>query len=130
MTKPVTRKMVVDCLLSLAVQHLQRPFHCYLCHEPLVSEQEIQFDHVHADVFDGPHEYQNLRPVHAACHKGKTKRDVQAKSKVDRILGLTCTGPKKKIQSRGFQKRPEGHEYKWGKQSFGRSPQPTHQKGK
>lgn len=112
MTKPVTRKMAVDCLLWL----IQRPgslgmsdgvavFRCYICGDPVLPEQTIQFDHIHAVTHDGPHEYQNLRPVHYdPCHKAKSKKDVAAKAKGDRILGLTKTKPKAKIRSAGFRK--------------------------
>ncbi len=103
MTKPVTRKLAVDCLLHRVIGwYGQLP--CGLCRAPLLPGQEIQFDHIHADVHEGPHEYTNLRPVHAECHKRKTKADVQAKAKGDRLLGLTCNGPKAKIRSRGFDK--------------------------
>lgn len=78
---------------------------CGICDEDCLAGQDIQFDHIHADVHGGPHEYQNLRPVHAECHKKKTKQDVQAKAKGDRILGLTKTGPKRKIPARPFSKR-------------------------
>lgn len=38
------------------------------------------------------------------AHKDQTKKDMAAIAKVDRLLGLTCNGPKKQIQSRGFDK--------------------------
>lgn len=54
----------------------------------------------------GAHEYQNLRPIHYdPCHKAKSRRDVAALAKVDRIIGVTCNKTKKKIPSRPFQKR-------------------------
>jgi hypothetical protein len=54
----------------------------------------------------GPHEYQNLRPIHYdPCHKRKSKRDVAAKAKVARITGVTKGRPKKKWASRPFPKR-------------------------
>lgn len=113
MTKPVTRKMAVDCLLwrfftganipregEQGCDIRQAIIACGICGNLIFPEDDIQFDHIHADVFDGPHEYKNLRPVHTECHKIKTKADVQAKAKGDRILGLTKTGPKRKIPSR------------------------------
>ncbi len=121
MTKPVTRKMAVDCLLW----HFWNGEHCYLeslistgvrmrcqiCGEPIKEEQPIQFDHIHAIVHDGPHEYQNLRPVHVDCHRQKTRRDIAANAKVKRILAdkpskrpMKSSG--KKIPPRPFQKRP------------------------
>lgn len=39
------------------------------------------------------------------AHKAQTKKDMAAIAKMDRILGLTCTGPKRKIPSRPFPKR-------------------------
>lgn len=98
MTKPVTRKMAVDCLLHLAI------IKCGICHEQLKPVDDVQFDHHHAVVFDGPHEYLNLRPVHAECHKKKTKADVQANAKIKRILkgGRKRKGPP--MKSKGFSK--------------------------
>lgn len=87
MTRPITRKMAVDCLLWLVQQPdalLMLPrgmsladghffvFRCYLCREPILPGQTIQFDHLHAHVHGGPHEYKALRPVHYdPCHKKK-----------------------------------------------------------
>ncbi len=106
MTKPISRKMAVDCLLGLY------QIRCGICKEQLFPGDAVQFDHVHSDAMGGPHEHDNLRPVHYdPCHKMKSKRDVAALAKVDRITGVT-KGPKKKawtkgrkLQSRGFQKR-------------------------
>lgn len=104
MTKPVTRKMAVDCLLDRVIRQFGTPLLSPADGEPLLPGQAIQFDHIHADVHGGAHDYQNLRPIHPAAHKKKTRADVQAKAKGDRILGLTCNGPKRKICSRGFVK--------------------------
>lgn len=112
MTKPISRKMVVDCLLD----RIQRSGHMLICEcgEPLLPGQQIQFDHIHGDGMGGPHEYQNLRPIHYdPCHKRKTKRDVAALAKVDRITGVTgkkkkdrrclrLARPRRKMQSRPF----------------------------
>lgn len=105
MTKPISRKMAVDCLLWYFATEADAGLCCHICDNALEMGQDIQFDHIHAIVHGGPHEYENLRPVHAECHKKKTKADVQAKAKGDRILGLTCNKPKKKMPSRPFQKR-------------------------
>ena len=75
---------------------------CGLCSQELEPEDGIQWDHIHAEVFSGPHVYDNLRPVHVECHKKKTKADVQANAKIKRILGLTKNKPKKKIPTRKF----------------------------
>lgn len=113
MTKPVTRRMAVDCLLDRAAK-TGHPIHCgeSKCLAPLLPGQAIQFDHVHSDVMGGPHEYQNLRPLHRDCHKPKTKRDVQAHRKVKRIRGETKQQPKRKWPARKlrsgsrFQRKP------------------------
>lgn len=84
MTKPISRKMAVDCLLY----RINRVFHgltCDICGEYLMPTQNIQFDHIHAIVHLGPHEYQNLRPVHAECHKKKTVQDIKYNAKVKRL---------------------------------------------
>lgn len=100
MTKPVTRALAVSCLILRA----EIPFFCGVCKIELRPEDEIQFDHVHADCFNGPHEYRNLRPVHAECHKRKTKQDVQDLAKTKRLAsgGRKRRGPK--MKSRGFRK--------------------------
>lgn len=95
MTKPISRKMAVDCLLwqFFTGEHIRIDalcsvgvrMTCGICHQDIREEQDIQFDHIHAYTFDGPHEYQNLRPVHSECHKIKTKSDVQALAKVKRL---------------------------------------------
>lgn len=101
MTKPISRQMLIDCLLY----RLGMPV-CGECKELIRPRQKVEFDHIHADVFDGPHEYQNLRPLHAECHKKKTKRDVQANAKVKRIIKKKTGNekPKRKIASRPWPK--------------------------
>lgn len=112
MTKPVTRKMAVDCLLDRVgipdnvreVDGVLR-FICQECGEPLLPGQAIQFDHIHADKLGGPHTYDALRPVHYdPCHKKKNGRDVAALAKIDRITGVTGNRRKVKIQPRPFAK--------------------------
>lgn len=92
--------MAVDCLI-----HRLRVFgdiKCGICDDHLYALDNIQFDHHHAIIHDGPHEYQNLRPVHAECHKKKTKADVQANAKIKRIRGERKPRPKKAIPKRTF----------------------------
>lgn len=126
MTKPVTRKMAVDCLLHrFAIDGTYDAWGCGrlpcgICGKDLVSCENIQFDHVHADVHGGEHHFSNLRPVHAECHKAKTKSDIQANAKVKRILAnkpskRPMQNSGRKIPSRPFsrRKRCDGCESGW-----------------
>ncbi len=105
MTKPVTRRMAVDCLLHRFNEECFAALHCAVCRDPIVPGEAIQFDHIHSDVMGGPHEYQNLRPIHRECHKPKTKRDTQAHYKVKRIRGETKQKPKRKWPTRKLRTR-------------------------
>ncbi len=111
MTQPVTRKLAVYCLLyrlahasNYDITTGKCVLICKECGLPIEPGQDIQFDHIHADVFDGPNEYQNLRPMHRNCHKRKTKRDITANAKIKRIRGETKQWPKRAIPSKPFPK--------------------------
>lgn len=112
MTKAITRAQAVDCLLDRA-NRAGHPILCVECGEPCLPGQKIHFDHRHAYKLDGPHVYGNLGPIHYdPCHKRKSKRDVAALAKIDRITGVT-KGPAKRawpkgrpMQSRPFEYRP------------------------
>lgn len=109
------------------VDHIAIP--CGICKVELEPEDAIQWDHIHAETFGGEHSYKNLRPVHKACNQAKGIQEHKDSAKIDRILGLTCNGPKKKIpsrpfqqghqkmQSRGFQEKPESYKYNWGRRT-------------
>ncbi len=95
----ITPAMKIDCLLAMSW------YMCSICGDWILPGQKIEWDHIHALVHGGKHHHTNLRPLHAGCHKIKTKADIQANAKVKRILGLTCNKPKKKIPSRPWPKR-------------------------
>lgn len=104
MTKPVTPAMKVNCLLWLCA------INCPECHQPVLPEQRIEWDHRHCVALAGPHEYQNLRPVHYDCHKKKSARDVKAIAKAKRLANpkpskrpMKSSG--RKMPSRPFPKR-------------------------
>lgn len=107
MTKPVTRRLAVDCLLQRIIDQFEEPLLCAECCFALLPGQNIQFDHVHCDGLGGPHVHQNLRPIHYdPCHKKKSKRDVAALAKIDRITGVTGNRRRKPpMKSRGFGKQ-------------------------
>lgn len=94
----ITLGMKIDCLL------FRYSITCGICGGEIYPGRPLEWDHVHALVHGGPHDFTNLRPVHAECHKRKTAQDVKANAKVKRLLGVTCNGPKKKMQGQGFDK--------------------------
>ncbi len=96
--KTITPAMKVNALLW------RYTINCGICYQLLGPADEIQWDHIHAISMGGPHQWDNIRPTHAACNQAKGIKEHKAAAKVDRILGLTCNGPKKKIPSRPFQK--------------------------
>ncbi len=80
---------------------------CAECGGHLVPADAIEWDHVRALVFEGPHEYENIHPMHADCHRQKTIRDVKALAKVKRLENKRngkVGKPKRKIRSAGFSK--------------------------
>ena len=58
---------------------------CALCGKRIEPADKVEWDHVHALVHGGAHHYENLRPVHAECHKLKSAQDVKANAKVKRL---------------------------------------------
>jgi len=94
----ITPAMKVLCLLHRA------EVTCAICGEPVLPEDDIEWDHIWALTHGGPHTYSNLRPLHFACHKVKTKADIQARAKVRRITGETKGRVSKPLRSRGFDK--------------------------
>jgi 5-methylcytosine-specific restriction endonuclease McrA len=64
----------------------------------------LELDHIIPLALGGPDDDANLRPFCSEHHKAKTARDLGAIAKAKRLAGETCTGPKAKIRSRGFDK--------------------------
>ncbi len=95
----ITPAMKIDCLL-----HTYNII-CRICGAELLPGDRLEWDHIHAISMDGPHDFRNLRPTHAACNRAKGIKEHRASAKVDRLLGLTCNKPKKKIPSRPWAKR-------------------------
>ena len=106
MTKPVTRKMAVDCLLDRIIMQFGTPLIAASTGEELLPGMDIEFDHVHADVHGGPHDYKNLRPLPKKTHRAKTTRDIQANAKVKRILNPKPSKRPMKSSGRKMQSRP------------------------
>lgn len=105
----ITERMKVDCLLWLADSEAE--VRCPECGMMILPGQRIEWDHRHCLALDGPHVYENLRPVHYdPCHKQKSARDVKALAKVRRLANprpskrpMKSSG--KSLASRPFQKQ-------------------------
>lgn len=70
---------------------------------------KFHFDHDIADGLGGEPTLENCKVLCHQCHKEKTtKHDIPLIAKVKRISDKHngIAGPKQKIQSRGFEKRP------------------------
>ena len=111
MSKSKTTKAdVQDWFLHAAIV-VERPVICSICREPIRPGERVDWDHLHAEGLGGEHHWSNLRPLHHECHKRKTKADVQALAKIDRITGVTKGRPKRKwgkgrkLQSRNNLRR-------------------------
>lgn len=105
MTKPVSRKLAVQCLLQRVFIQTGRYLLCSVCMEDIKPEDDVEFDHIHADELGGDHHYTNLRPLHRQCHRSKkTPKDIKAIRKANRIAagGRKRKGPE--MQSRPFPK--------------------------
>lgn len=64
----------------------------------------FEFDHEVALCIGGRDELAALVLICKPCHKFKSAGDVRRWAKCRRLAGETCTGPKRKIASRGFRK--------------------------
>lgn len=90
---------------------------CYRCKIALLPIDKIEREHVTEISMGGADDPSNCVYSHKACHalvtNGRNHLRVDSskhkKAKVDRILGLTKTGPKKKIAPRGFDKTRTRH---------------------
>ncbi len=103
----ITERMKIDCLFHRAFVE------CPVCWEQIYAEEDIEWDHVQALCHGGEHKFWNLRPLHADCHKIKTKADVKALAKAKRLSNpkpsrhpMRSSG--RPIPSRPFPKRLKG----------------------
>lgn len=79
---------------------------CYLSGRVIRPGDKWEVEHVLALSLGGANAEHNLAPALVEPHKAKTRQDVARKAKADRIAKkhLGIAKPKKKIQSRGFDK--------------------------
>lgn len=81
---------------------------CHLCKQEIQIGEAFDLEHVIPWELTRDDSDENVKPAHKHCHKEKTKEDVRAIRKADRIHAkFIGTYPKSKtpIRSRGFQKR-------------------------
>lgn len=84
---------------------------CYLSKVKIQVGDKWELEHIVAICNGGENRESNMAPALVAPHKAKTKQDRATKAKNDSVRQkhLGITGPKRKIQSAGFQKRPPQH---------------------
>jgi hypothetical protein len=92
---------------------------CAVCHAPLVDKQFIA-EHTHPLALGGAAKPDCLLCLPCADRKTNGSpatsygSDKHAIAKDKRLRGVTGQGPKKRIPSRPFQKRPPNMPYQWG----------------
>ena len=92
---------------------------CPKCFKPFAGK--VEFDHIHALDQGGAHAVENIQPLCVACHKDKSRADQKRSAKNRRLREETGQTKRRKarggssIQSRGFQKPPDGYRYNWSK---------------
>lgn len=88
---------------------------CDICKGKLTAGA-YEIDHILALVHGGSNDDDNLRAVHAKCHRDKSNEDVTANGKVKRVV---AGGTKRKgrplpgTRASGLRKRMNGEVVKW-----------------
>jgi len=75
---------------------------CYCCQ---VKTDTPHIDHIVPLFLAGTEDDDNLAVICPECHKGKNKTEAKVRGKIRRLSGMNKTRKKKKIQSRGFDRR-------------------------
>ena len=105
---------------DFATLFLKQGGKCARCKEDL-KPGRVRDEHLHALHLGGGNELTNRELWCLACTKPKDADDKARIAKVKRLRGETCNGPKRQIQSRGFQKPPENHKHNWPKRTLSTS---------
>lgn len=97
------RKFSTKDKVSVMQRHNNR---CAMCREPFTAENPADLDHEIPLELGGKDDASNLQPLHVACHKIKTRRDIKliAKSRRIRKKLAGVVKPKRPICSPGFPK--------------------------
>ena len=100
--KRFTEREVIEALIRTGHE-----IRCFRTKEIITLEtvKRLEREHPTPLKLGGADDPTNAAYSLSEAHKGQTKKDRKAIAKVDRILGLTCNGPKRKIPSRPFTKR-------------------------
>lgn len=98
--------MKVNCLLDRVHKQFGVYLKCAISGEDMKPEDPVEFDHTHALVHKGEHNWEALRPVLKEPHKRKSKRDVRDAARVSRLTKERKGKPKRKRRSRKIQCRP------------------------
>lgn len=72
--------------------------------DDVLTAGTVEWDHVHAWTLGGADDGSNLRPLCSPCHKRATAKLARDRAHIARLRGETCTAPRKKITSRGFDR--------------------------
>lgn len=102
--KRFTERQVIEALIRTGHE-----IRCYRTKEVITLEtvKRLEREHVTPLKFGGADDPTNAAYSLGDAHKMQTKKDKAAFAKVDRILGLTCNGPKKAIPSKPFSQRKQ-----------------------
>lgn len=88
---------------------------CAICHTKM-QPGGYEIDHTHALALGGDNDDGNYRAVHRKCHWDKSKQDVQALAKIDRVI---AGGTKRKgrplpgTRASGLRRRMNGQVERW-----------------
>ena len=110
--KPLTK-------LQFAQLAVEQEGKCGKCGEKLVFEKmKIRDEHLGQLSITGRNDLANRALWCVPCTKPKDVADAKIRAKLRRMRGENKPKQKKAIQSRGFQKAPDGHS-RWPKRKFG-----------
>lgn len=109
--KTITPQQMRQMLLAQA-EDLGEPILCALCLLPILCHHKTIREHMHALGLGGADTPDNWRLVHKECADRKTNgtkatsagSDTQLMAKHRRLTGKNKPKPKRKVQSRGFDK--------------------------
>lgn len=94
---------------------------CWLCKLKIAADEPYDIDHQVSRELGGSDEDDNLAPAHKDCHRTKTKADVKAIAKSNRIR--RALNPETRRVSKRPIPKPKDHKWPsrpWGKKKEGK----------